>query len=61
MHSRGLELPEAAAFKGAVVPVRRFSDLFPYLLVGAAALVLLVLWLYWSQMLDLQSLSHLTD
>ena len=61
MHSRGLELPEAAAFKGAAVPVRRFSDLFPYLLVGAAALVLLMLWLYWSQMLDLQSLSHLAD
>jgi CheY-like chemotaxis protein len=61
MHSRGLELPEAAAFEGAEAPVRRLSDLLPYLFIGGAAIVLLLLWLYWNQMLDLESLSHLTD
>jgi DNA-binding response OmpR family regulator len=61
IHSRGLELPESAAFQGAAVPVRRFADLLPFLLAGAALAALLLLWLYWAHVLDMKSLSHLVD
>ncbi len=61
IHSRGLELPEAAAFKGTAVPIRKLSDMLPYILAGAALMALILLWLYWDQMLDLKSLSHLVD
>lgn len=61
LRSRGLELPEAAAFEGAVVPIRKLSDMLPYLLTGSALMALIVLWLYWEHMLDLESLSHLAD
>lgn len=61
LHSRGLELPEAAAFEGAAVPIRKLSDILPFMVAGAALLALFLLWLYWDHMLDIKSLSHLVD
>jgi hypothetical protein len=61
IHSRGLELPEAAAFKGTAVPIRKPADILPYILTGAALTALILLWLYWDHMLDMKSLSHLVD
>ena len=61
IHSRGLELPEAAAFEGTAVPIRKLSDMLPYILTGAALMALILLWLYWDHMLDMKSLSHLVD
>jgi DNA-binding response OmpR family regulator len=61
IHSRGLELPETAAFQGSSVPIRKLSDLLPYLLAGAALAAVILLWLYWDHVLDMKSLSHLVD
>ncbi len=61
VHSRGLELPEAAAFQGTGVPIRKLTDVLPYILAGAALMALILLWLYWDTMLDMKSLSHLVD
>jgi len=43
------------------VPIRKLSDMLPYLLTGSALMALIVLWLYWEHILDLESLSHLVD
>lgn len=59
VRSRGLEPPAEAAVVVPSGPIRRFSDLLPYLLVLSAMLMLLMLWLYWEHLLDVQALSHL--
>jgi DNA-binding response OmpR family regulator len=61
VQSRGLELPGTTGFQASAMPIRKFSDLVPYLLVGGALMGLFLLWLFWDHLLDVRSLSHLVD
>ena len=61
IRSRGLELPEEAAFAGGAVRVNAVTQLLPYLLVGSAVILVLLLWFFWGHLLDVNALSRLVD
>ncbi len=61
LRSRGLELPEDAAFAGGMVRARTASQLLPYLLAGTAVALVILLWLFWEHLLDVNALSRLMD